>query len=153
MLPHPPYVARRDAYERYRERVRMPHKPRAFADERHPHLGWWRRTTSIEEVSEAEVLRARAAYWGMVSDLDAMIGQILSALHRNGLAENTLVIYTSDHGDMLGEHGLWWKHTFYECWASTGCGGNTFFTKNRPRYLSSCTGRALCRLDRDGRRW
>ncbi|MDE2841506.1 MAG: sulfatase-like hydrolase/transferase, partial [Chloroflexota bacterium] len=46
--------------------------------------------------------------------MDAMIGQILDALEANGLAENTLVIYTSDHGDQVGEHGLWFKQTFYE---------------------------------------
>ena len=43
-----------------------------------------------------------------------MIGLILAALEANGLAENTLIIYTADHGDMQGEHGLWWKHVFYE---------------------------------------
>ena len=43
-----------------------------------------------------------------------MIGEILDALHRNGLGENTMVIYTTDHGEQLGEHDLWWKHSFYE---------------------------------------
>lgn len=43
-----------------------------------------------------------------------MIGQIMNALVENGLDENTLIIYTSDHGDMQGEHGLFWKHVFYE---------------------------------------
>jgi choline-sulfatase len=66
------------------------------------------------EVPEAEVRRARAAYWGLVHRLDHLIGQIIDALHANGLADNTLIVYTSDHGDMQGEHGLWWKHVFYE---------------------------------------
>ncbi len=43
-----------------------------------------------------------------------LIGQVIDALHANDLAENTLIVYTSDHGDMQGEHGLWWKHVFYE---------------------------------------
>ena len=43
-----------------------------------------------------------------------MIGQILTALRENGLDENTLILYTSDHGEQVGEHGLWWKQTFYE---------------------------------------
>ena len=46
--------------------------------------------------------------------MDAMVGEILAALERNGFGEDTLVVYTSDHGDQLGERGLWWKHTFYE---------------------------------------
>ena len=43
-----------------------------------------------------------------------MIGEILEALQKNDLAENTLIIYSSDHGDQMGEHGLWMKRTFYE---------------------------------------
>ncbi len=43
-----------------------------------------------------------------------MIGEILNALERNGLSENTLIVYTTDHGEQVGEHGLWWKQTFYE---------------------------------------
>ena len=43
-----------------------------------------------------------------------MIGEILKALRKNDLAENTLIIYSSDHGDQMGEHGLWMKRTFYE---------------------------------------
>ena len=43
-----------------------------------------------------------------------MIGQVLRALEENGLAENTLVLYTTDHGEQAGEHGLWWKQTMHE---------------------------------------
>jgi choline-sulfatase len=114
MLPHPPYVARSEDYALYRETITMPEKPEPFSDDLHPHLRWWRRHTGSAEVSEEEILRSRAAYWGLVTRMDAMIGRILDALQENGLSENTLIIYTSDHGDMLGEHGLWWKHTFYE---------------------------------------
>ena len=114
MLPHPPYVARREDYDRYRDQMTLPRKPRPLAEEEHPHLRWWRRHTGSEEVTAAEILRARAAYWGLAARVDLLVGQILAALAENGLAENTLIVYTSDHGDMLGEHGLWWKHTFYE---------------------------------------
>jgi choline-sulfatase len=92
----------------------MPSIQESFAQVRHPHLRWWRRETGIEQVSREETLRARAAYWGMVADLDVMIGQILDALRQNHLSDNTMVVYSSDHGDMLGEHSLWWKHVFYE---------------------------------------
>ncbi len=63
---------------------------------------------------EAAVRRARAAYYGMVSLLDFNIGQVLDALDDNGLAANTRVIYTSDHGDNLGNRGLWGKSVMYE---------------------------------------
>jgi choline-sulfatase len=114
MLPHPPYVARREDYALYAERMTMPGKPEAFSDDLHPHLRWWRQHTGSVDVDRETVLRARAAYWGLVTRMDAMIGQILQTLEENDLADNTLIVYTSDHGDMLGEHGLWWKHTFYE---------------------------------------
>ena len=114
MLPHPPYVAREEDFRRYAKDMTLPAKPRAFADEGHPHLRWWRRHTEIEDTTEDEILRARAAYWGLVARVDVLVGQILTTLEENGLEENTLIVYTSDHGDMVGEHGLWWKHVFYE---------------------------------------
>jgi choline-sulfatase len=114
MLPHPPYVARRVSYDRYRPQMTAPAIQEPFDQVAHPHLRWWREHTGIKEVSERETLRARAAYWAMVADMDAMIGQILDAVRRNDLADNLLIVYSSDHGDMLGEHSLWWKHVFYE---------------------------------------
>lgn len=114
MLPHPPYVARREDFEVYREHITLPKKPRSFSELKHPFLRAWRTHTKIEQVTDAEILRARAAYWGLVQRVDVLVGQMLDALAANGLAENTLVVYSSDHGDMQGEHGLWWKHVFYE---------------------------------------
>ena len=114
MLPHPPYVSPEDPYARFRSRMCLPRLSGPGANDLHPHLAWWRRNTGIECVSDEEILRARAAYWALVCEMDRMIGQILDALQRNGFSDNTLVVYTSDHGDMLGEHGLWWKHVFYE---------------------------------------
>ncbi len=114
MLPHPPYVARQRDYEQYHHRMKMPAKTCPDIADQHPFLRAWRRHTGIENVTEDEIICARASYWALVSRMDTMIGQILSALHDNGLDSNTLIMYTSDHGDMQGEHGLWWKHVFYE---------------------------------------
>ena len=60
------------------------------------------------------MIRARTAYYGLVRRLDFMIGEVLHAWNAAGLGENALVAYTSDHGEMLGEHGLFWKNCFYE---------------------------------------
>lgn len=114
MLPHQPFVARRRDYEKYVGRVPPPRHPEPFGDHLHPYFRWWRERCGIAEVSEAEVMRARTAYWALVNRVDDMVGEILDALERNGLAENTLIIYSSDHGEQVGEHGLWWKQTFYE---------------------------------------
>ncbi|MXY92243.1 MAG: sulfatase-like hydrolase/transferase [Caldilineaceae bacterium SB0670_bin_27] len=114
ILPHPPYVARQEDYERYADSMTLPRKAAPPVAEQHPFLRWWRESTGITVMDEDEVRRARAAYAGLVYRTDAMVGQILDALEENGLDDNTLIIYTSDHGDMQGEHGLFWKHVFYE---------------------------------------
>ncbi|MCY3983550.1 MAG: sulfatase-like hydrolase/transferase [Roseovarius sp.] len=61
---------------------------------------------------------AKAAYYGLTSFMDDCLGRVLAALETSGQADNTLVIYTSDHGDMLGDHGMWTKQVMYE--ASAG---------------------------------
>lgn len=53
-------------------------------------------------------------YWGLVSQVDRSVGTILTTLEELGLADNTLVVYTSDHGDMMGAHGLYAKTVMYE---------------------------------------
>jgi choline-sulfatase len=113
MLPHQPYVAEQEDYLLYRELMKPPNMPHSALNE-HPALLNWRKKTNILTVSQEEIMRARTAYWGMVTRLDHMIGQILTTLEELGLDDNTLIIYTSDHGEQVGEHGLWWKQTFYE---------------------------------------
>ena len=63
---------------------------------------------------ETERLSAMASYYGLCSWLDNNIGQILTALNETGLADNTTVVYTSDHGDNVGARGLWGKSNMYE---------------------------------------
>ncbi|MBM3189901.1 MAG: hypothetical protein FJZ90_14410, partial [Chloroflexi bacterium] len=114
MLPHQPFVARRQDYDKYVGRVPPPDHPEPWGDHLHPYFRWWRELCGITDVTEQETMRARAAYWALCNRVDDMVGEILTALERNGLAENTLIVYSSDHGEQVGEHGLWWKQTFYE---------------------------------------
>ena len=67
------------------------------------------------ELKNAAAARKRvASYYGCLAQMDDCAGQILAALHRLGLDRNTIVVYTSDHGEMLGDLGLWNKFQFYE---------------------------------------
>lgn len=63
---------------------------------------------------EARVLEARRAYLALCGFLDHNVGRVLAALQASGAADETLVVYASDHGDMAGNHGLWCKSYFYE---------------------------------------
>ena len=58
----------------------------------------------------------RRAYWAMTSYVDAKVGRLLATLDEVGAADDTLVVFTSDHGDSLGERGLFFKMSFFE-WA------------------------------------
>ena len=57
---------------------------------------------------------ARHAYYGAISYIDDQLGRLMAALRAAGLAEDTIVVLLSDHGEMLGERGLWYKMSFFE---------------------------------------
>ena len=69
---------------------------------------------SRDPVGEADVLRMRRAYYAVTSHIDAKIGRLLDTLNAIGAAEDTMVVFTSDHGDSLGERGLFFKMSFVE---------------------------------------
>lgn len=66
------------------------------------------------EFTREQMLKVRAHYAALVQQIDAEVGRILDALEEQGLAENTVVIFSSDHGDALGDHGLIGKAQFFE---------------------------------------
>lgn len=112
LLPHAPYVCSPDLYASYEGQVPLPRL--GVPDPEHPHFAWWRENRGVADVPNEEIMRARTAYYGLVTTLDAMIGRVMAALEEAGLRETTCVVYTSDHGDHIGERGLWWKQSFYE---------------------------------------
>jgi choline-sulfatase len=81
----------------------------------HPVLDLKRRQHGLDEPFDEKTLRrAVRAYYGLVTFLDERVGTVLEALRDAGLADATRVVYSTDHGEMLGEHGLWWKSGMYE---------------------------------------
>ena len=114
--PHDPYVARPEWWNLYNsQEIDLPALVLA-PDEQDP---FSRRVmdgieASTVTLTDEEVRKARRAYYANVSYFDSKIGELVTALEETGLAEDTVVIATADHGDMLGERGLWYKMNFFE---------------------------------------
>lgn len=114
LLPHAPFICPKAVWDYYIDRVSLPKMPPGYFESLHPAMKLWRKVRGVENLTDEEIRRARAAYYGLVTQLDRMLGQIFDALKQTGLDRNTIVIYTSDHGEMAGEKGHWWKQTFYD---------------------------------------
>jgi choline-sulfatase len=114
--PHFPLIAPPEFYDLYPE-DQVPWPLMYGQDERprHPFIDAMRKCLCYDDEFDAPMVkRAIAAYFGLVSFLDDNIGKILSTLDATGLAADTRVIYSSDHGDNLGTRGMWGKSTMYE---------------------------------------
>ena len=117
VAPHPPYVVPRRFYDLYpHHQVDLPIIPEGHIRSLHPFLQRTRRARGYvdETMPEEVVRRTRATYYGQVTYADEQIGRMIQTLEQTGQLENTLVVYTADHGEMLGEHGLWFKSCFFE---------------------------------------
>lgn len=116
VTPHFPLVAPPEYFAMYPpESLPMPTQWRPEEWPRHPVLEAIRQVQTLETpVEEGAIRTAMAAYYGLVSFMDAQVGIVLAALDAAGLRDTTRVIYTSDHGEQLGEHGLWWKSSMYD---------------------------------------
>ncbi len=112
--PHSPYDAIPEYFEKYRHR-RLPKAA----------VGDWAKIHDDPETaalpnawrgikSDAEIQMARAGYYGNVEHIDHEIGRLFAFMEEQGILDDTLIVFTSDHGDMLGDHNLWRKTYAYE---------------------------------------
>ena len=114
--PHDPYVPKPEFWDLYTDDdIDM---PELGADDVTPDPFSQRLADGYEAsttpLTRAEMIRARRAYLANVSYFDSKVGALVKTLQDMGTTENTIVIVTSDHGDMLGERGLWYKMCFFE---------------------------------------
>jgi len=115
--PHDPYVARKKYWDLYEGCDHLlPETPAIPYEEHDPHskrifdANDWRSF----DITKDNIRDSRRAYFANISYIDDKIGEILAALEAVDQAENTIIMFVSDHGDMLGERGLWFKMNFFE---------------------------------------
>ncbi len=115
--PHDPYVARKKYWDLYEECEHlMPEVPAMAYEDHDPHAqrifdaNDWRSF----DITEEDIRRSRRACFANISYLDDKIGEVMEALRGTRAEEDTIILFVSDHGDMLGERGLWFKMNFYD---------------------------------------
>ncbi|WP_281968083.1 choline-sulfatase [Roseovarius nanhaiticus] len=115
--PHDPYVARRKYWDLYEDCEHLlPEVPAMDYDAHDPHsqrifdANDWR----SYDITEEDIRRSRRAYFANISYLDDKIGEVMEALEGTRQDKETVILFVSDHGDMLGARGLWFKMSFYD---------------------------------------
>lgn len=115
--PHDPFAVPREYWDRYlHEDIDMPAVPRlpreeldAHSQRLHDHIG-----VLEANMSDDDVRIARHGYYAAISYVDDQVAKLLNAVEKAGIADNTIVVFLSDHGEALGERGLWFKRSFYD---------------------------------------
>jgi choline-sulfatase len=114
--PHDPFAIAPEYWDRYRDDdIDMP-RVRIAPQELDPHSQRLRHVCGLDtqEVTEQQIRAARHAYYGAVSYVDDQAGALLATLKAIRVADDTVIIVLADHGEMLGERGLWYKMSFFE---------------------------------------
>lgn len=115
--PHDPYVARPEFWDMYDEDdIDLPKVGPIAADARDAHSNRLHAHYSVgeAEVTDEIIKRTRHGYYASIEYIDAKIAELTQVLEETGLSENTVVVFVSDHGDMMGERGMYYKKCFFE---------------------------------------
>jgi choline-sulfatase len=113
--PHFPLTAPKRWVDHYRRTgISRPAIPAGGDAYDHPMSVGMRKGFKVDAISEEEMMQARLGYFAGVSYLDEVVDDLLLRLEHSGLLDDTVIVYTSDHGEMAGEHGVWWKNGWYE---------------------------------------
>ncbi len=114
--PHDPYAIPHDYWNRYRDEDIEPPRVPDLIGQDDPHSRRLRHVIGLDlaRPTAAQVHAARRAYYGAVSYIDDQVGLLVRTLREAALDSDTVMLLIADHGDMLGERGLWYKMSFYE---------------------------------------
>ena len=113
--PHDPYATRQKYWDLY-DGVDIPPPTVPRQADPDPHTARLERAIDLDavEITADDVYNARRAYYGNVSYVDEWLGRLRAALDECGMGDDTTILFLADHGDMLGEFGLWYKMSFRE---------------------------------------
>jgi uncharacterized sulfatase len=112
--PHTPYVAPSKYFEYYpMDAIKLPEEPAGNRNTK-PKASLQSTPEPLFGVSEDHARECKQAYYAAISFVDAQIGKVLAAMDQNKLWDNTVVVFWSDHGYHLGQHGLWMKQSLFE---------------------------------------
>jgi len=115
--PHDPYAARKKFWDLYKdEDIDLPSVPHMKRSELDAHSQRLYDVSAMDDyvVTEKDIRQARHGYYANISYVDDLIGQLIDTLQALGQLDNTVIAFTSDHGDFLGERGLWYKMSYLE---------------------------------------
>jgi arylsulfatase A-like enzyme len=107
--PHDPFVCGQEAYELYDiDAIELPVNAEDTLQDK---PGLYRKLAACwAHMTAVEKKEAMACYWGSISEIDAQLGRLLDLLEKTGQLDDTIVVFTSDHGELLGAHGLYCKN-------------------------------------------
>lgn len=117
LYPHWPFTVPDKYFNMYYNNpdcMKMPHDAKFPNENLHPALQRFQHSLDLGNVTEKQMRKVIAAYYGMITAMDDMIGRIMNELKEQGLYDSTHIVYMSDHGESLGEHGLFYKQCSYE---------------------------------------
>jgi choline-sulfatase len=115
--PHDPYVARRKYWDLYEDCPALEPKVGFIPFEKQDaHSKRLYKASDYDSfsITREQIRRSRQGYFANISYIDDKVGSLLSVLERTRMADDTIILFCSDHGDMLGERGLWFKMSFFE---------------------------------------
>ena len=112
--PHFPFIAPTGFADMYRGKGDLPRVTEQMIRNLPKHSVEYREKYKMGELTPSQIRLAREKYYSMVSYVDMLYGKVLDKLDELGLRDDTIIVYTSDHGEMLGEHGLWYKNCMFE---------------------------------------
>jgi choline-sulfatase len=114
VAPHFPLIVPEKYWQQYKGKVPMPRIPEGHLESLPRNYKHLRIAFNVEDAPPDIVRKGRELYYGLTQWLDEEIGKVLKVLAGSEVADNTVVIYTTDHGENMGEHGMWWKNCVFE---------------------------------------